>query len=70
LLASTDWGQVHDTSMPSASTNPTASGSSKRPKKPDGHDKNPDWPKKEYTNACRPIAIDYYKRRSMNNRIC
>ena len=30
---------------------------SKRPKKPDAHDKNPQYPPKEYTNFLRPIAM-------------
>jgi hypothetical protein len=36
----------------------------KRPKKPDAHDKRPEYPPKEYTNFLRPVAMAWYQLRT------
>lgn len=60
-----DWNVDLPITMVSTSSEGTSkSKSHKRPKKPDAHEKRPEYPPKEYTNFLRPVAMAWYQRRT------
>ena len=60
-----DWNTHLRVPLTSGSSEGTSrSKGSKRPKKPDAHDKRPEYPPKEYTNFLRPVAMSWYQRRT------